>query len=103
MSEARLAIEARWLELTRCVLPRVAGGRGWPICLDHCFQRVLLDAVFGDVWYAHVRGRPAYRALSDAQLRRAVDLGEAVAAGRADLHAMNAASLQWRGKINRPQ
>ncbi|MDT7933262.1 MAG: GCN5-related N-acetyltransferase [Sphingomonadaceae bacterium] len=95
---ARRALEARWLELTRSVLPAVAGPRGWPIRLDHCFQRVLLDCAFGGVWYEHVAGRPAYRAAPVDALARAVALGERVAAGRADLAALNARSLAWRGR-----
>lgn len=55
----RAALEARWLDLTRRVLPGLAVERGWPIRVDHCFQRALLDAVFEDVWYAHVSARPA--------------------------------------------
>lgn len=98
----RCALEARWLELTREVLPRMAAGRRWPIRLDHCFQRVLLDATFGEPWYAHVKGRPAYRAMTECELARAVLLAEAVAAGEADLPAMNAASLAWRRRAASP-
>jgi len=43
-----------------------------------------------------VRERPAYRFIDAAVLMRAVVLGRAVAAGEADLIALNARSLGWR-------
>lgn len=76
----------------------MAAERRWPIRNDHCFQRVLLDAVFGNVWYSYVAARPAYRALSDAELARAVGLAEVVEQGVADLPGLNSASLAYRGR-----
>jgi hypothetical protein len=93
----RAALEARWLQLTRETLPAVADARGWPVRLDHCFQRILLDNACGGRWYDHVEGRPAYRCCDVELLTCAVALGEAALAGRADLGALNAASLRWRG------
>ena len=92
----RAALEARWLDLTRSALPR-AGGPAWPVRLDHCFQRILLDNAVGGCWYAAISGRPAYRHAPGEILRRAVRLGEAVLEGRADIEALNRASLAWRG------
>ena len=92
----RATDEARWLELTRHILPGLAHERHWPISADHCFQRVLLDAATGGVWYDAIAGRPAYRAATDAVLRHAVDLAERVADGSVDLGALNAQSLAWR-------
>lgn len=80
------------------MLPALAPERGWPVSADHCFQRILLDHGVGGCWYDHVAGRPAYRHVDAAQLAAAVALGEAVAAGEADLAALNAQSLFWRGK-----
>jgi hypothetical protein len=76
----------------------VAASRGWPIRLDHCFQRVLLDHAFGGAWYDHVAGRPAYRAAAADALARAVALGEAALAGTQDMSTLNARSLAWRGR-----
>jgi proline racemase len=92
----RAALESRWLQLTREVLPGLADACGWPVRDDHCFQRILLDAACGGRWYDHVERRPAYRHLDEARLRDAVALGEAVERGAADLHALNAQSLRWR-------
>lgn len=93
----RPALERRWLTLTRRDLPG-AHRPGWPVRFDHCFQRILLDAATGGVWYDAIPGRPAYRHAPDEVLRRAVALGEAVLAGEADLAALNARSLAARGK-----
>ena len=48
---ARAALEAEWLALVRHDLPALAVPRGWPITLDHCFARVLLDNAVGGCWY----------------------------------------------------
>ena len=92
----RPALETRWLDLTRRELPALASARGWPVGADHCFQRILLDAATGGVWYDAIAGRPAYRAARDDQLAAAVALAEAVVAGTADLADLNAQSLRWR-------
>lgn len=97
----RAALETRWLTLTRETLPALAPARSWPVHHDHCFQRILLDHAVGGCWYDHVVGRPAYRHLDADRLTAAVGLGDAVAAGTADLHALDAQSLAWRGKRRR--
>lgn len=94
---ARAALEQRWLALTNQELP-AAARPDWPVRLNHCFQRILLDDATGGVWYDAIPRRPAYAHASDAALRQAVATGEAVLAGQADLHAHNRQSLIWRGK-----
>lgn len=95
----RAALEARWLHLTRVLLPEAAAARpDWPVRLDHCFGRILLDNACGGRWYDHVPRRPAYRHCPEPMLARALDLAERVLAGEADLHRLNARSLAWRGK-----
>lgn len=98
MNADRPELERRWLHLTRVALPEVAEPRGWPVTLDHCFQRILLDNACGGRWYDHVEGRPAYRHCPPDALARAVSLAEAALAGTTDVHALNARSLEWRGK-----
>jgi hypothetical protein len=97
----RAAVERDWLELTRSLLPSLAAERDWPVRHDHCFQRILLDAACGGAWYDAVAARPAYKHLDLARLESAVAMARAVAAGEADLHALNARSLAWRGKRRR--
>lgn len=71
---------------------------GWPVRNDHCFQRIVLDAVCGGVWYDHI-ARPAYRHLNDAQALNAVKLCEDIIAGTADIADLNRKSLAWRGRL----
>ena len=93
----RATLEKRWFDLTREELPALASERGWPIRLDHCFQRVLLDHAVGGPWREMIPS-PAYRHASDAQLEAAIALGERVRDGSVDLVALNRQSLEWRGK-----
>ena len=94
----RADLEARWLTLTREIMPSVSAENRWPIRNDHCFQRVLLDNACGGTWYAYISKRPAYRRADMATLERAIALGEAVLAGSADLGELNVRSLTYRGK-----
>ena len=98
--EGREALERRWLELTRRALP-AAAGPGWPVRHDHCFQRILLDHACGGPWYGAFEGRPAYRHAPEETLARATALGQAVLEGRADIAALNRASLAWRAALRR--
>ena len=91
----RRAAEARWLELTRHLLPAAAPDRGWPVRADHCFQRMFLDNACDGVWYDHITGRPAYARADSVILDRAVALAEAALAGDADLTLLNRRSLAW--------
>ncbi len=91
-------LEARWFALTRETLPAVARERGWPVHLDHCFQRILLDNTVGGPWRNAIPA-PAYRNATDQQLNAAIALGEAALQGDADLSALNRQSLAWRGKL----
>lgn len=92
---ARLALERRWRDLTDRRLPDAAGP-DWPVRLNHCFQRILLDQATNGVWYDAIPGRPAYAHAPDEVLLDAVDLGEAVLRGEADLDRLNRQSLRWR-------
>ena len=67
----------------------------WPIRLDHCFGRVILDAVCGAPW-REVVASPAWRHLSPERLKAAVALADAVLGGSVDPGALNAASLDLR-------
>lgn len=99
----RAALQQEWLALTRHDLPGLAAARGWPIALDHCFARVLLDNAVGGCWYDAIPRRPAYRHATDAQLTEAVALARAARDGTLDLPAANARSLEWRRVRNGPR
>ena len=77
-------------------LPSAARTRpDWPIRLDHCFARVILDAVCGRPW-REVLAAPAWRHLPPDRLEAAIGLADAILAGDADLDALNRASLEAR-------
>ena len=91
-------LRARWRDLVERRLPKAARARpDWPVRLDHCFARVLLDAACGRPWREAVAA-PAWRNMPADRLHHAVALGEAVLAGEADLPALNRRSLALRGK-----
>lgn len=81
-------------------LPEAArNSEGWPIHLDHCFGRVVLDNLFGDEWYGHVDGRPAYENLSPGELREAIGIADRMLEeGQPVVEELNGNSLRWRGK-----
>lgn len=88
---------ARWLDLTRRVLPGLAAAHGWPVRLDHCFMRICLDAAMGQPWHVRIR-RPAIRHMTDDQLDRAIAVAERMVADPAALPGLNRESLRLRGK-----
>lgn len=90
---------ALWRDLVGRRLPQAARGRSdWPVRLDHCFARILLDHACGGPWRDSVPP-PAHANLPPDRLEAAIALGEAVLAGQADLSALNRRSLAWRGKL----
>jgi RimJ/RimL family protein N-acetyltransferase len=95
MSEA--ARRAHWRDLVARRLPASARP-DWPVRLDHCFARILLDNACGGPWREHVRP-PAHANMPADLLEAGIALGEAVLAGAADLALLNRRSFAWRGKI----
>ncbi|MCJ2064445.1 GNAT family N-acetyltransferase [Methylobacterium sp. J-088] len=91
------ARRAHWRELVERRLPEAARP-DWPVRLDHCFARILLDNTCGGPWRDHVRP-PAHANMPLDQLEMTIALGEAVLAEHADLALLNRRSLAWRGKI----
>ena len=92
------SLRAEWLAWMRERLPQAARDHPeWPIRLDHCFGRVVLDAVYGRPW-REVIPAPAWRHMDEAALRQAAALARDIAQGRADLDALNARSLQMRSE-----
>ena len=97
MSTADLV--SRYIVLTKEVMPHLArtSHKHWPVSNDHCFQRIVLDAVCGGVWYNHLL-RLAYKNLNYDQAANAVKLCNDIISGDADLIVLNKQSLRWRGK-----
>ena len=91
---------ARYRQLVLRELPRRAREGRWVVTADHCVGRIVLDNAVGGRWYDVLGpGRPAFTALDDGQLARAVVLAERVLAeGDPLLRELDARSLAWRGK-----
>ncbi len=97
MDDGEARLRERWRELVDRRLPEAAGSRDWPVRLNHCFARILLDDACGRAWRECVRP-PAWKHTPFDVLTRALDTGERVLDGSADLHALNRSSLSLRGK-----
>ncbi|KAK5057677.1 hypothetical protein LTR84_011678 [Exophiala bonariae] len=72
----------------------------WPVTLDHCFARIILDNTVGggqSQWDKVIK-KPAVRHMSGEQLQQAISLGEEIKAGEVDLCRLDEISLQCRGK-----
>ena len=82
---ARAALLAEYRRLVRVELPAAARAGNWVLRRDHCFARVILDAVCGGCWYARLprrRGRSAESQLDVAQLTRALQTGRSILTGK---------------------
>jgi hypothetical protein len=94
-------LRQQYLELTNQVLPSLAATRHFPVRQNHCFQRIILDNLFGRCWYEVLNrtGEAAYRQLNEQQLEEAIALAESIVAQpNTYLHQLNQSSLEWRGK-----
>ena len=79
-------------------LPKAADeNTEWPVYLNHCFARILLDNAVGQFW-RDVITPPAWKNTPPPVLQSAIDLGESILAGDADIWSLNDKSLQMRGK-----
>ncbi|KAL8874223.1 MAG: hypothetical protein Q9174_000415 [Haloplaca sp. 1 TL-2023] len=101
-------LQAEWKTLYSQTLPSLALSRSptqevWPVHLDHCFARIILDKVIGDgkPWTSRLKS-PAVKNMTPEQLRRCLTLGHAIADGREDLLSLDAQSLKARGKAQKP-
>ncbi|KAL9136381.1 MAG: hypothetical protein Q9175_002398 [Cornicularia normoerica] len=103
----------RWTTLYTHTLPTLARSEAlsqptWPVHLDHCFARIILDAVIGNStairpdetptpWTAKLKS-PAVKNMSTQQLEACIELGEAIAEGKINLVELDQRSLTVRGK-----
>ena len=99
------ALRAQWIHLYSERLPELACSKdpiqpSWPVHVDHCFGRIVLDAVVGEgkvPWMQNLKG-PAVKNMNEEQLRSCVELGEKIAEGKVDLVQLDEQSLRARGK-----
>jgi len=94
----------KWTALYAHRLPTLAASHSpaqphWPVHLDHCFARIILDDAIGidAPWTAKLKA-PAVKNMSAAQLEKCIALGEGIAEGREDLVLLDGRSLEMRGK-----
>jgi hypothetical protein len=91
----------RYLELTNRVLPALVVSRNFPVRYNHCFQRIILDNLFGRCWYEVLERKqePAYKQLMEEQLKKAIALANnIITQPDSYLYQLNQNSLNWRGK-----
>ncbi|KAF2219756.1 6-O-methylguanine DNA methyltransferase [Elsinoe ampelina] len=99
--------QEEWNALYKTRLPSLAKAKDpsqpkWPVVLDHCFARIILDNVIGkDKPWNQVIKSPAYKNMSEDQLREAIELGEKIAKGEAGLVELDERSLEVRGKASK--
>ncbi|KAE8453525.1 hypothetical protein EG329_010386 [Mollisiaceae sp. DMI_Dod_QoI] len=93
-----------WKQMFQHTLPEAATSKSpsqpkWPVHVDHCFARIILDSVVGiDVpWMQKIKS-PAYKHMSEPQLRDSIELGQKILDGEADLVELDNESLELRGK-----
>ncbi|KUJ23148.1 uncharacterized protein LY89DRAFT_679953 [Mollisia scopiformis] len=93
-----------WKHMFQNNLPEAATSKSpsqpkWPVHVDHCFARIILDSVVGiDVPWMQKINSPAYKNMSEQQLRDSIDLGQKIWSGETNLVELNNRSLELRGK-----
>lgn len=97
-------LQTTWKTLYAQTLPAAAKSRSkaqkvWPVSLDHCFARIILDNAVGkDVpWMSKLKS-PAYKNMTSSQLEDAISMGTGILEGDLDLDKLNQQSLAIRGK-----
>lgn len=94
-----------WRTLYSKTLPKLAKDRNhaqskWPVTLDHCFARIILDNTVGQgsqQWDTVIK-KPAVKHMTAAQLKDAIELGQKIQDGKMDLQELDQISLMCRGK-----
>lgn len=98
------SLQKRWTYLYKDHLPALAKAKDsvqnyWPVQLDHCFARIVLDNAVGiDRPWTSVVKSPAVKNMTADQLEAAIDLAERLATGEANLSELDNQSLDFRGK-----
>lgn len=98
-------LQDSWKTMFQKALPEAATSKSpsqpkWPVHVDHCFARIILDKVVGGgkaPWMTVIKS-PAYKNMSEEQLEDAIKLGEDILSGHADLVELDEESLMVRGK-----
>jgi hypothetical protein len=96
MNDQSILID-RYKQLLNKVLP---ASFTQPVRHNHCFNRIVLDWLFGDVWYNHLdKSKTAISQLTDEQLQNLIGRMEQWVQQPDVLFEDNAQSLTWRKKL----
>ncbi|KAL8722897.1 MAG: hypothetical protein Q9225_000667, partial [Loekoesia sp. 1 TL-2023] len=102
------ALRADWKKLYGKTLPSLALSKSpaqgsWPVHVDHCFGRIIMDNAVGknEPWMNKLKS-PAAKNMTSEQLEKCIALGNAIADGKENLVELDARSLQLRGKKQKP-
>lgn len=93
------SLREKYLDLVNKQLPAAARDGSYPVRFNHCFARIILDNICGCEWYKMIE-KPAYKHMTEAQLKQAIALGEELLTNPEACFAANTASLQYRGKLS---
>jgi len=103
----------RWNTLYKEILPALARSKDpiqphWPVQLNHCFARIIYDAVIGfsrnpdssisGPWTDRLEA-PAVKNMHPDKLKECIELGEQIASGKVNLVELDRLSLAVRGKL----
>ena len=98
-------LREQWKELYTKTLPKLAKANDpaqskWPVSLDHCFARIILDNTIGQgqQQWDKVISKPAVKHMTVDQFNAAIDLGEKIQSGAVNLVDLDRQSLLARGK-----
>jgi len=97
-------LREQWKKIFQNRLPNAATSKDsaqsvWPVHVDHCFARIILDKVVGiDTPWMEKIGKPAYMNMSREQLLASIELGSQILKGKVDLVDLDNQSLELRGK-----
>lgn len=104
MSQSLESLQQTWKQIYASTLPSLAKSKSavqskWPVSLDHCFARIILDNAIGidAPWHTKLKA-PAYRNMTPIQLSDAIGLAREIECGKKSLVELNERSLQLRNK-----
>ena len=103
MANVPVSLLSQWTTLYTQTLPSLARSAkdrsAWPVHLDHCFARIIYDAVIGiDAPWPSKLKAPAKLHMNEIQLSKCIEMGQGIAEGAIDLREWNQRSLDIRGK-----
>ncbi|KAK4979613.1 hypothetical protein LTR66_000246 [Elasticomyces elasticus] len=103
-AESLQSLRDEWKEMFQKQLPQAATSHApaqakWPVHVDHCFARIILDKTCGvdTPWMDKIKS-PAYMNMSEEQLEASINLGKQILEGEVDLVELDNESLALRGK-----